>query len=146
MKNTFYDFLLEYNDFLEKTSFKVIEKADMSLVNDDIRQINEIIEQIKIKNNKNISSILNAIREDDETIKLFDIKTEYNTKTQKIAVAHFFVELLLHKNISLTRIFKRRNGRTKIWGKLNELIEDLIFLFSEAYLSNTEPIVKLEIL
>lgn len=144
--NTFYDFLLTYNDFLEEMSFKVLEKADMSLVNDDIRQINEKVEQIKLKNNKNLSCIINAICEDG-TIKLFDIiTTEYNTKIQKIAVVHFFVELFLNKQISLNRIFKRRNGKSMIWGKINELIDDLIFLFSEAYLTNTEPIVKLEIL
>ncbi|MBQ7881691.1 MAG: hypothetical protein IJ312_03140 [Treponema sp.] len=147
MQNTFYDFLLTYDDFLEKTSYKVIEKAEMSLVNDDIRQINENLRQLKIKNNKNLSSIVNAIRNDDETVKLFDITTKYSTRTQKIAVVHFFVELLLNKHISLNRIFRRRNGKSKIWTKINDLLtDDLLFLFSEAYLSNTEPIIKVEIL
>jgi len=145
MQNTFYDFLLTYDDFLEKTSYKVIDQADMSLVKDDIKQINENIKQIKIKNNKNINGILNAIR-DDETIKLFDITTEYNTKIQKIAVVHFFVQLLLNKQISLNRIFRRRNGKIKIWSKINNLTDDLLFLFSEAFISNTEPMVNLEIL
>ena len=145
MQNTFYDFLLTYDDFLEKTSYKVIDQADMSLVKDDIKQINENIKQIKIKNNKNINGILNAIR-DDETIKLFEITTEYNTKIQKIAVVHFFVQLLLNKQISLNRIFRRRNGKIKIWSKINNLTDDLLFLFSEAFISNTEPMVNLEIL
>ena len=145
MQNTFYDFLLTYDDFLEKTSYKVIDQADMSLVKDDIKQINENIKQIKIKNNKNINGILNAIR-DDETIKLFDITTEYNTKIQKIAVVHFFVQLLLNKQISLNRIFRRRNGKIKIWSKINNLTDDLLFLFSEAFISNTKPMVNLEIL
>ena len=130
MQNTFYDFLLTYDDFLEKTSYKVIDQADMSLVKDDIKQINENIKQIKIKNNKNINGILNAIR-DDETIKLFDITAEYNTKIQKIAVVHFFVQLLLNKQISLNRIFRRRNGKIKIWSKINNLTDDLLFLFSD---------------
>ncbi len=145
MQNTFYDFLLTYDDFLEKTSYKVIDQADMSLVKDDIKQINENIKQIKIKNNKNINGILNAIR-DDETIKLFDITAEYNTKIQKIAVVHFFVQLLLNKQISLNRIFRRRNGKIKIWSKINNLTDDLLFLFSEAFISNTKPMVNLEIL
>lgn len=145
MQNTFYEFLLTYDDFLEKTSYKVIDKADMSLVKDDIKQINENIKQIKIKNNKNFNDILNAIR-DDETIKLFDITTEYNTKIQKIAVVHFFVELLLNKHISLDKLFKRRNGKIKIWSKINDLTDELLFLFSEAFISNTKPMVNLEIL
>lgn len=145
MQNTFYDFLLTYDDFLEKTSYKVIDQADRSLVKDDIKQINENIKQIKIKNNKNINGILNAIR-DDETIKLFDITTEYNTKIQKIAVVHFFVQLLLNKQISLNRILRRRNGKIKIWSKINNLTDDLLFLFSEAFISNTKPMVNLEIL
>ena len=145
MQNTFYDFLLTYDDFLEKTSYKVIDQADMSLVKDDIKQINKKIKQIKINNNKNINGILNAIR-DDETIKLFDITTEYNTKIQKIAVVHFFVQLLLNKQISLNRIFRRRNGKIKIWSKINNLTDDLLFLFSEAFISNTKPMVNLEIL
>lgn len=145
MQNTFYEFLLTYDDFLEKTSYKVIDKADMSLVKDDIKQINENIKQIKIKNNKNFNGILNAIR-DDETIKLFDITTEYNTKIQKIAVVHFFVELLLNKHISLDKLFRRRNGKIKIWSKINDLTDELLFLFSEAFISNTKPMVNLEIL
>lgn len=143
--NTFYDFLLTYNDFLEETSFKVLEKADMSLVKDDIREINEVIKEIKRKNN-NLSSILNLIHEDDGAIKLFDIITKYNTKVQKIAVVHCFVEILLReKHISLNRIF--RNGTSKTWEKINNLLnDDLLFLFSEAFISNSEPMVRLEIL
>jgi hypothetical protein len=141
--NTFFECLQEYNSFLEKTSYTVINNKDMDLVKEEFKQINESLSQLK-KNNVELSnSKLNMIRA-NAGIKLFDINKRDYTKFEKIALVHFFVEILLNKHISLNKIFK--NGKQKIWIQISDFLDYLLFLFSEAFISNLKPIVHLEIL
>ena len=118
----------------------------MSSTREDIEQVNRNLKQIKKKNKEVIKKKINTIYVGGK-IELFDIIADsYTTKTQKIALVHFLVELCLKQKISLNRIFKRKNGNSKIWEKINGLMDYLLFLFEEAEFSNKQPDIKFTIL
>ena len=146
MNITFYDYLLSYEIFLRNNSVNVLEKVNMSSTREDIEQVNRNLKQIKKKNKEVIKKKINTIYVGGK-IELFDIIADsYTTKTQKIALVHFLVELCLKQKISLNRIFKRKNGNSKIWEKINGLMDYLLFLFEEAEFSNKQPDIKFTIL
>ena len=106
MNITFYDYLLSYEIFLRNNSVNVLEKVNMSSTREDIEQVNRNLKQIKKKNKEVIKKKINTINVGGK-IELFDIIADsYTTKTQKIALVHFLVELCLKQKISLNRIFK----------------------------------------
>ena len=145
----FHDCLLSYNSFLEEISFNVIENNNISSSSrEKIEQVNKSLKQFK-KTNKYLKDkiVKNEIWGIDGKLKrIFDITVSNYTDVQKIALAHFFLEMFLDERISLKRIFKKRNCNSKIWEKIDSCLEDLLFQFGEADYTNVEPSLRLEIL
>lgn len=145
----FHDCLLSYNSFLEEISFNVIENNNISSSREKIKQVNKYLKQVK-KNNKYLKDqiVKNEIFEDGKLKRIFDIDITVSnyTNIQKIALAHFFMEIFLDERISLKRIFKKRNCSSNIWEKINSCLEELLFQFGEADYTNATPSLTLEIL
>ena len=106
MNSNFSELLIDYDAFLQRNSINFIENKNVSLTKNKIQMVDESVKLIRNK-------IQNEICGGDAI--------------QRLALVHVLIEIIINKELSLSRLFKSRTGKN--WTLLNTCLDELLDLF-----------------